>query len=103
MALCQFYTYQDNDISFLLEEPYNYGNFYSTELSKAMQTCKTAAEPETAIAAYSALQEMLLEKMPVIGLYYQEHCLLSEADIVIPAKLQFKQIFSGINSWSDKG
>jgi len=103
LALCQFYTYQDNDISFLLEEPYNYGNFYSTELSKAMQTCKTAAETETAIAAYSALQEMLLEKMPVIGLYYQEHCLLSEADIVIPAKLQFKQIFSGINSWSDKG
>lgn len=102
IALCQFYTRQDQDLSFLFDESYNYGNFYDSALRQALNACKEAVSSENILQAYTQLQTELQEKMPVIGLYYKEHCLITVDSVSVPSKLSFAKIFQNINEWQEK-
>lgn len=102
IALCQFYTCQDQDISFLFNENCNYGNFYDSTLRQALNACKEAVGREAILQAYTQLQSELQEKMPVIGLYYKEHCLITADSVSISSKLSFSKIFQNINEWKEK-
>ncbi len=102
IALCQFYIYQDQNIQFLFEESYNYGNFYDSSLNEILKNCREAVSQQAIQEAYTKLQNELQEKMPIIGLYYEEHCLLSDASIDIPLKLSFSKLYQNINEWKKK-
>ena len=87
---------------FLFNENCNYGNFYDSTLRQALNACKEAVGREAILQAYTQLQSELQEKMPVIGLYYKEHCLITADSVSISSKLSFSKIFQNINEWKEK-
>lgn len=102
LALCQFYMYADQDLRFLFRDTCNYGNFHDSALQQALTACASALSEEEIQAAFTELQTQLVEKMPVIGLYYAEHCLLADSSISVPSKLCFAKVFQNINEWKQK-
>lgn len=102
LALCQFYMYADQDLRFLFRDACNYGNFHDSALQQALTACASALSEEEIQAAFTELQTQLVEKMPVIGLYYAEHCLLVNSSISVPSKLCFAKVFQNINEWKQK-
>lgn len=102
LALCQFYMYADQDLRFLFRDACNYGNFHDSALQQALTACASALSEEEVQAAFTELQTQLVEKMPVIGLYYAEHCLLVNSSISVPSKLCFAKVFQNINEWKQK-
>ncbi|MEI3416420.1 MAG: hypothetical protein V8Q43_02500 [Christensenellaceae bacterium] len=102
LALCQFYMYADQDLRFLFRDACNYGNFHDSALQQALTACASALSEEEVQAAFTELQTQLVEKMPVIGLYYAEHCLLANSSISVPSKLCFAKVFQNINEWKQK-
>ena len=102
LALCQFYMYADQDLRFLFRDACNYGNFHDSALQQALLACASALSEEETQAAFTELQTQLVEKMPVIGLYYAEHCLLVNSSISVPSKLCFAKVFQNINEWKQK-
>ncbi len=102
LALCQFYMYADQDLRFLFRDACNYGNFHDSALQQALTACASALSEEEVQVAFTELQTQLAEKMPVIGLYYAEHCLLADSSISVPSKLCFAKVFQNINEWKQK-
>ncbi len=100
LCLCNFSMYINNDVAFLFEDPYNYGDYSSRELKTLLSACASAITEEEVRAAFCALQEELLESMPIIGLYFKEHALIVRADISVPTKLMFRSVYASINQWS---
>jgi len=99
ISLCDFSMYTNNDVSFLFEDPYNYGKFPSSNLKKLFTACASAVTEEEIQQAFTALEMEFLNNMPIIGLYFQEHVLIADANIPISTKLIFKNVYDGINEW----
>lgn len=102
MALCSFYTKENNDISFLFvgESALNYGSYSSQKLNSLIQEARAAVTEDECVQAYTALNEELSTALPHIGLYFREHAALISAEIENVGKMRNLAAFADINEWN---
>ncbi len=101
LALCQYRIGPDYDLSDLFSGIK--GHYSNSKLNDALKRCRTATTDEEVKEAYTAVHDILVDDMPVIGLFFEEYSLITSYDITVPEKLVNGNIFSNISEWGYKG
>lgn len=97
LALCQYQIGTDYDLSGLFSSIY--GHYSNGKLNDALKKCRTATTETEVKEAYTEVHDILVDDMPVIGLFFEEYSLITSYDIIVPEKLVNGSIFSNISEW----
>ncbi len=101
LALCEFYLYQDPDVSFMIGSAgdRNYGGFSDTEMDAALANCKSALNEDEMKAAYIAMENKFMDSVPQISLYFRTNALLYDAMINIKGSMRETDVYTAIPQW----
>ncbi len=101
LAFTSFYTTYDNDLSYLfgLNAECNYGGYINEELASLISGAKAALTEKEQQDSYTALNNMLADKLPHIGLYFREYIVYADKNIGNIKTLRGGAVFADINSW----
>ncbi len=102
IALASFYTKANSDISYLFgyNSTCNYGGYADEELQSLIAASRLALTEEEQQTAFIALNNMLSERLPHIGLYFREYMVYASSAIKNIKNLRRGAVFADINAWS---
>ncbi len=78
---------------------YNYGSYYSEELETAVAQCEQSVEPEGVKKAYGNLQEILVNNIPQIGLYFRMNSIVCDNTLRDIRNPRQNKVFANIAQW----
>ena len=101
LAYCIYYMDIVPDLAFLFDMggSGNYGHVESAEITAAVQACALAITEEELYAAYGALQKILTERVPQIGLYYRMNSIICNESVQGIQNIRQNMIFADIAQW----
>jgi len=101
LALVSFYIDRNPNPRFMISSSgtANYGYYKDEFMDLALEDCGTALKEEDRKIAYSRVQEMFLNQLPQISLYYRTNSLIFDDSIKGVMNYRALDIFNEIQSW----
>ncbi len=101
LAYCSYYMDIVPDLSFMFETDgtANYGYVQSEEINNAIDACSLAITEEEMQTSYAQLQNILIERMPQIGLYFRTNSILCDQSIQGITNSRQGAVFEDIEFW----
>ncbi len=102
VALMSYYLARNPDVRFMLHSTratINYGYYKDETMDGALEACGAALTDDEKKAAYSTMQELFLEQLPQIPLYFKTNSLIYDASIEGVSDFRALDIFNDIQNW----
>ena len=102
VALMSYYLARNPDVRFMLHSTratINYGYYKDETMDGVLEACGAALTDDEKKAAYSTMQELFLEQLPQIPLYFKTNSLIYDASIEGVSDFRALDIFNDIQNW----
>ena len=101
LAFCGFEMPADFNMSFLLSSgsSQNYGGYTSGEMDRLLAACTQAIGEEDLKTAYAALQQEIVENLPIFSLYFRTNTLVVRNTIKNVGHVRDRALYDSIIQW----
>ncbi len=102
VALISFYLARNPDVRFMLHSTRataNYGYYKDEVMDAALEACGQAITDDEKQAAYSEMEQLFIEQLPQIPLYFKTNSLIYDDTIKGISDFRALDIFNDIQNW----
>ena len=102
VALMSFYLARNPDVRFMLHSTratVNYGYYKDEAMDAALEACGAAITDDEKKEAYSRMQELFIDQLPQIPLYFKTNSLIYDDSIEGISDFRALDIFNDIQNW----
>jgi len=102
LALVSFYIDRNPDLKFMLHSSRftcNYGHYRNEFMDNAIEACGRALTADEKLEAYSDVQEIFVQQLPQISLYFRTNSLIYDDSIHGISDFRSLNIFNDIQNW----